>query len=318
MSPLRRLGLAVALALAVPSSADAQTPSTGREAARPFAEKGFERYEAGDCPAAKKYFEQAEEKFHAPPHRLFIARCNAKLGKLVAARDMYRELVAEKLAPDAPPPFRDAQTSAKSEVEEVEIRIPTLEVALAPSASGAHVTIDGAPVAQAELTKPKAMDPGPHTIVATSSDGARFERTVTLKDGGGSARVQVAFAGASAPASAGPELPAIITIAAGGAVIGLGAITGILSLNKVGELKDSCPNKRCPPSAQATADEAKTMGTISTIGFIVGGAAVAAGVTLLVWKPKFGGGGGSQQGRAAAPSTALRVGPSGAALVGRF
>ncbi len=262
-----------------------------KEAARTFAEKGFEQYQAGDCPAARKSFEQAESHVHAPPHRLFIARCDAKLGQLLAARSIYQEIVAEKLAADAAPPFREAQISAKGELDEIEIRLPTLELALTAHVAGASIAIDGRPLAASEIGKPKQVDPGQHAIVATAPGRPELRRSVTTRDGGGNARVEFDLgpAAAASPVESS-RLPAIVAFSVGGAGILVGSITGVVSLNKVSALDKACPNKHCAdPSLRSEADGAKTAGTISTIAFVVGGLGVATGAALLVIKPTFGG-----------------------------
>ena len=48
----------------------------------------------------------------------------------------------------------------------------------------------------------------------------------------------------------------------------VGAITGFIALGKHGDLNDKCPGGTCPASAQSDVDGYKSMGTISTIGFL--------------------------------------------------
>ncbi len=91
----------------------ARSPSAGSSSSR-----------TRTTPTPSKSFEKAESKIHAPPHWLYIARSQAKLDKLVAARETYGQILAEKLPDSAPPPFREAQASAKTELAELEARIP--------------------------------------------------------------------------------------------------------------------------------------------------------------------------------------------------
>ncbi len=56
-----------------------------REAARTIAGKGYESFEAGDWRKAMDLFQEAEARFHAPPHLLYIARAQAKLELLLEA-----------------------------------------------------------------------------------------------------------------------------------------------------------------------------------------------------------------------------------------
>src|SRR4051812_10782251 len=107
-----------ALAIASTSIAAAPPPmgptgasasAADREAARGFAEKGYELFQHGDYRRALDFFTQAEKRFHAPPHYLYIARSDAKLGMLRDALVAYRRLAEETLGSDAPGPFKEAQ-----------------------------------------------------------------------------------------------------------------------------------------------------------------------------------------------------------------
>jgi len=79
-----------------------------------------------------------------------------------------------------------------------------------------------------------------------------------------------------------------VAFGVGGAGLVVGAITGIIALGKAGDLKDQCTagKSSCPPTAQSDIDSYKSVGTISTIGFIVAGVGGVAGVVLLLTAPK--------------------------------
>jgi tetratricopeptide (TPR) repeat protein len=83
----------------------------------------------------------------------------------------------------------------------------------------------------------------------------------------------------------GSLLPGGLALGLGGVSLAVGAITGGLSLSKVSDLESICPNKNCRPEEQGKADAAKTLGNVSTATFILGGAAIAAGVVLVVVRP---------------------------------
>jgi hypothetical protein len=91
----------------------------------------------------------------------------------------------------------------------------------------------------------------------------------------------------------------------GGAGLLVGAVTGVLSLSKAGNLSTSCPHNSCPPGdPQDSLDSAKTTATISTIGFIVGAVGVGVGVAALV----LGGSSGSAEIKAKAKAP-VRIQP---------
>jgi hypothetical protein len=65
----------------------------------------------------------------------------------------------------------------------------------------------------------------------------------------------------------------------------LGGITGVLAVKKHSKLSPYCSGGVCGPDQKADLDNYHTLGTLSTIGFVVGGVGAAAGVVLLLVKP---------------------------------
>lgn len=110
----------------------------------------------------------------------------------------------------------------------------------------------------------------------------------------------------------GSLLPGAIVLGLGAAGVGVGAVTGLLSLSRVSDLRARCPDNRCPPDARGDADTATALGTVSTVAFIGGGAALAAGAILLVIRP--GGGEAPAVGAAPAPRWSAGVGLDGIEL----
>jgi hypothetical protein len=74
---------------------------------------------------------------------------------------------------------------------------------------------------------------------------------------------------------------AYVALGVGGAGLVVGGVTGFLALGKKGDLK-GCESTKCPSSQQDTLDSAKSMATISTVGFTVGFVGVGLGVVLLL------------------------------------
>lgn len=110
------------------------------------------------------------------------------------------------------------------------------------------------------------------------------------------------------PASKGSIIPAAIAFGVAGIGLGVGAVTGGMTFGKVGELKDNCLEQRCQPSQESTYNSAHTLATVSTVGFVIGGIAAAAGVTLLILRP------GGQQDQ----QVAVTAAPGWINLRGRF
>ena len=72
----------------------------------------------------------------------------------------------------------------------------------------------------------------------------------------------------------------------GAAGVGVGAVTGLMTLNRASDIKQSCANNVCGPAAKKDLDSANTLGAISTIAIGVGIAGIAAGILGLAMPPK--------------------------------
>jgi hypothetical protein len=176
-----------------------------------------------------------------------------------------------------------------------------------------QVTIDGQAVPAAALGLKRPVDPGSHKVTATADGFKPADTTFSVAEGGSAAatlKMEKAPPGeAGAAVVAGPtpgqgtsptepgadtgskgsmnKTLALVAFGVGGAGLVVGAITGVIALGKASDLKDKCDaNKNCPTTAQSDVDSYKSVGTISTIGFIVAGVGGVAGVVLLLTAPK--------------------------------
>lgn len=77
-----------------------------------------------------------------------------------------------------------------------------------------------------------------------------------------------------------------VGVGVGAAGLALGATTGLIVALKYGYLNTNCLNRNCNGQHTTDVNTYNTMRTLSTVGFIVGGVATAAGVTLLLTTPK--------------------------------
>jgi hypothetical protein len=259
---------------------------------------------AGDLLDQKKYaealarVEEAEGIFHAPTHLLMKSEALLGLGRLVDAMGALEKLAAEPLPRGAPQAFRRAQQEATQRLAELVARVPSVLVKVGGSkASGAKVTLDGAPIDLAGGLAVRA-DPGAHELRVEAPGAATVVRKLTLPDHGGVVDVAVALEPAAAPEPltqpptppeepAKPSFwrtrtPAYVALGLGGAGVLVGAITGGVSLGKVSALEARCPNGACAPSDQGAIDSAGALGTTSTVAFTVGAVALAAGAVLFV------------------------------------
>jgi hypothetical protein len=176
--------LAIMVALPMLASvAWAQAAEESTAAARSLASQGASAFEAGRYDEALDFFTRAESLVHAPPHILYMARCAEKLGKLVQAREYYIRIIREQLPKKAPQAFRDAQTAAHAEVEQIEPRIASLVIQVkAPEGATVNVTLDGSAVTDALIGVPFPVDPGKHALLATAPGMKAAQADVELAD----------------------------------------------------------------------------------------------------------------------------------------
>ncbi|MEJ7729952.1 MAG: hypothetical protein WKG00_12105 [Polyangiaceae bacterium] len=76
-----------------------------------------------------------------------------------------------------------------------------------------------------------------------------------------------------------------VSLAVGGAGLGVGAVLGVLAATKHRDLVQQCGGTDCPPTAYGSVDEYHTLGTASTVSLVAGGGAAALGLVLVVASP---------------------------------
>jgi hypothetical protein len=307
------LGAALAVLAAAPPPARAQPAPNAKEAARQLAQEGFDLLEAGRYAEALAKLQEAEARFHAPSNLDVLGRVLEKLGRLLEARDTYRRVAAEDLGARAPKAFKEAQAHARRSLDDLKNRIPVLMVGiLGAPIEKVHVTLDGRPVDTDALRQPIELDPRAYTLHIEAEGMVSETRPVLLKEGTTERLDLILQTAPRFVERPGSIVPGATLIGVGAAGLVVGAITGGLSLAKVGELRTACHGGFCPTSEAGTIDDAKTLGTVSTVGFVAGGVLAAAGIVLVIVRP-----GGSRE-AAPAPAAAIEVGPRSFVVRGRF
>jgi hypothetical protein len=170
---------------------------------------------------------------------------------------------------------------------------------------GVTVVVDGAAPRSDPTVTALELDPGSHTFVFAAG-GLTVERTFILREGEKQRHEAITLGIAPTPALAPKEAPAIAPdstsiptsrhplrtagIATGAVGVGgvlLGSIFGAIAASNWSTSTNDCPTAGCPgpnhAAAIASHDTAVTYATMSTVGFIAGGALLAAGIVLIVW-----------------------------------
>jgi hypothetical protein len=330
---------ATLLASSLTTTMVAAGPDDGdRATARALAYEGHDALLNKDYATAADRFARADALVHAPTLLLGLARAEVGLGKLTAAQEHYNRIVREGVPRGAPPVFTQAVADARREVKKLAARIPSVIITVkGPSAP--DVTLDGAPLPAAALGEKHPVDPGAHmirasangfearTVSITLTEGKQESVTVELKPTAQaeSSPPEPSPSPAAASAPPGPVTrPAgtseavgstqktlgIIGLSLGGVGFGLGGATGVLAIVQRNSFKSRCAGYDCPADLAATISTYRTLGALSTAGFIVGGAGVVAGTILLLTAPK-------AKGRAEASVTPL-VGAGFLGVAGAF
>jgi hypothetical protein len=300
----RSLAALIFTVLLAPGAAFAEASDADRATARALAGEGQDALEKKDFTTAADRFSRADSIIHAPTLMLGLARAQVGLGKLVSAQETYNRIGREGVAPKSPPTWAQAVETARKEVESLGPRVPQVVITV-KGPSSARVTIDDAVIPPAALGVKRPADPGAHLIRAVAEGFSPAEASVTLKEGAtGTVTLEIKAPLAVKPpvavvvppplpiAPTSPEAPrgstqktlGFVALGVGGVGLVLGGVTGGLAIGKHADLADFCGNG-CPPDKQGDLDSFHTLATLSTVGFILGGAGVATGTILLLTLP---------------------------------
>lgn len=274
-------------------------------AARSLGMQGIKLADAGDCKGAIEKLSRAESLYHAPSILARLGECQVNVGQVVLGTENLNRVVREQLSATAPKAFRDAQERAKGVLNSALPKIAHLTVRVEPADARPQVTVAGAAIPPALIGVERPTDPGTHEVVVSAPGYLEQKTSVTLAEGGSqeiavklekdpaaavvtppptTTAPPVVMGPTTPPADTGPKKSntlAYVALGVGGAGLVVGGVTGFLALGKKGDLK-GCVDTKCPSSQQDTLDGAKSMATVSTVGFAVGFVGVGVGVVLLL------------------------------------
>jgi hypothetical protein len=302
-----------------------------RATARALGQEGQAALDKKDFPTAEDRFRRADKMFHAPTLLLGLSRALAAEGKYVEAQEGYNRIIREGMPAGGGEAFKRAIDDANKEVEAVTPKVGAVTITV-KSQAGAEVAdpqvvLDEHPINSASLGIKRAIDPGAHVLRVSATgykpaemkfatlEGGSIDEPVVLEQdlsappptavvpGTTSAATASAISSnpdaGGAPTSSARKAAPFIAWGVGGAGLVLGAVTGIVALGKHSTLKDECTGGTCSTkTAQDDLSSYHTMGTLSTVGFIIAGVGAAAGVVLFVTEPK------------STPTTGLHVMPT--------
>ena len=285
--------VAIAIAIATMASLWTNTtqaaPSEGetlfREGRAAMQEKNF------DVACAK--FAESQKKEPAPGTALNLGECEEQRGHLVAAGEAFTIAAATFSAPDK-------QKYAASRAEAADRRTPRLTVRTSAPLPGLVVHVGAGVIPVDSEVK---MDPGEVVIRAEAPGRRPKELTASLREGK-NLEVDIGSLepeGADEPAPAEPrEVTApktgltqnlrpigLIVGGAGAASLVVGAVTGVLALDRAGTVEDRCtPDLVCDREGLDAARSGSTLSLVSTITIAAGSAALVGGAALYFFAPR--------------------------------
>lgn len=320
------------------STAHGQEDASATAAARAIGTEGLRLAESGNCKDAVDKLDRAEKLHHAPTTLQKLGECQLQAGKIVLGLEALRRVARETLPADAPPVFQAAKQRAQLLLDQNAGKVAQLHVTVTlPAGVTPVVTVDGEAVPAALVDVDRPTDPGSHVVEATAPGYRKASQTVTLKEGERSALTLAPEAEPNAPApvaqatgttttepakpTSPPSAKTTRTVAyalygAGAAGLLVGTIFGAVALGKKGGLNDDCDEQpdgtRLCTRGDRTADDRtslKTYATVSTVGFVVGGAGVVGGTIALLFSRSAAKGG---------PVGGLQIGPTSVGYRGSF
>lgn len=270
-------------------SVGAEPSAAEKETARKLVKSGRAKKRGGDARAALEDFKAAHAIMGVPTTGLELGKAQLEAGLLVEARDTLLAVSRTASAPGDSPLFAKARIEAKALAKEIEPKVPQLSLELERAPEGLRVLVDDSEVPGAALSAPLSLNPGKHVIVARV--GGREKRAEVNLEAGQSQKLTLDLSGLEPP-PARKKTPApgpgaktspwvYVGFGVAGAGVLVGGVTGVMALSKSSSVKEDCVDNRCPPSTHDDIDSGRTLGTVSTVAFVVAGVGAGLGVYAL-------------------------------------
>jgi hypothetical protein len=284
------------------SPAFAQRTATDIESARQLFNQGMDLRDKGDLRGALEKLKAAHALGNTPITGVELCKTHASLAQPVEAREVC--LGVGRI----PPLVGETQHSveARNEAARIaedmrpKIAIVRLHITGVPQGREPIVVVDGAQVPLAALGEARAVNPGKHDVSARIGKGSETRSQIDL--GPGETKditlpvVAPAEEATPLPPAPGPDNPpprrersnSVATVGwiIGGVGVGIGAITGIVALSDKSDLDKNCTNNICGTADHDALDRAKSMGNISTVFFVIGGAGALMGLIATLAAPR--------------------------------
>jgi hypothetical protein len=180
----KALLLAAALFVTVPARAQQPAPTASDFAtARTALKEGLALRDKGDLQAAAARMQTAYDLVKTPVTAFELGKTQLMLGHVLTAHELFQVVVR------MPPALEESARSAAARTEsaklsaDIEPRIPVLRIHVKLEAgASAVVRVDDDVIHTSGEVTERAVDPGPHEIVAKAGDGPEEKINVDVKE----------------------------------------------------------------------------------------------------------------------------------------
>ena len=293
------IGLALTgLSIAAPVRADPKGSDAKAAAEALFAE-GQKLMAEGRFSEACSKFEASQRHDRGVGTMLNLADCYERLGRTARAWAEFRAAISAARAANRP----DREELARERAQALESRLSRLTLSLSPEASavpGFELRRNDARVDPAEFGASIPVDPGKHVVEASAPNHEKWVQTIEVAADATEVTVTIPPLAPSVepgrrrdlvtPAGEAWPPQRTLAVAAGGVgVVGvaLGTVFGLRAASKWKDAKPGCLDYPygCSPRALDLTSEARSAGTLSTIGFVLGGVGLATGAVFWLTAP---------------------------------
>lgn len=313
----------------VPRGVHAQTKPENAAAAQQLFDDAMALVKSGKAAAACPKLEESQTLDPGMGTQFRLAECYEATGRLASAWAVFVEVAdAAKQAGRA-----DRERDATARAAVLRPRLPRLKLvvsAATASDAGLELTRDGVPVGKALWGSALPLDPGAHVVTAKALGKASWTRTVAVREGAVTELAVVLEEAPAAPATLSAPVPITVQESApppsNGSVrrtvglvvggvglvgLGLGAGFGARAMSKQSDAKSHCAaGNHCDAEGLALEQSGVAAGNVSTVAFVLGGAALATGVVLFLTAPS--------SSRVPKAEARVGVGPRGLSVTGSW
>jgi serine/threonine-protein kinase len=285
--------------------------ASDKAAAEALFDDGVKLLKAGKYDQACEKLENSQRIDPGIGTLLYLGECYKKAGRTASAWAIFREAASKAKA--AGEDERARAGMERADALEGSLSRVTFKMADEnKDIEGLEVHQGGEPVNRALWGSAVPVDPGELEVVVKAPGYEWFKTIVLVGEGGSTATLTIPAlvklpeeaaepeaeeAPTQAPMVAstedierpgsGQQLAGIIVGSIGVVGLGVGGAFGFLAMNKSSEADEFCDGESCQAGTEGVSltDQARTNATISTIGFVAGGALLAGGAVLFLTAP---------------------------------